>query len=185
MSREPDVKRPVCMNKHIMGLTTGFINRAQDMIFVLRCTLTAGSSYLLAEWLGLSYPIWASISSVVVAQDRLGDTNSAVIWRFAGTVVGVIVAVLTGMFLLSFTTSLLIDIVCCVSICATLVRIFPKLRVSMWTSQIVYFAQTPDSSLLQTGLWRGSEVLIGGVTAVIFHALSDLVMRMIRKENDD
>ncbi|WP_107341360.1 FUSC family protein [Agrobacterium pusense] len=65
----------------------------RDIAFVLRCSAAATLSYALASSCGLVHPVWASISGIIVSQDTLDQTKSAVLWRFVGTLVRIVVAV--------------------------------------------------------------------------------------------
>jgi uncharacterized membrane protein YccC len=149
---------------------------AQHIAFVLRCSAAATLSYLLARALGLSFPVWASTSALVVSQERLEETRSTLLWRLAGTVIGIGLAVANGSLLALLSIGVAAQIACSVALCAALVHRWPSLRVSMWTVPIVYFSHAPGETLAGSGLWRGAEVVLGGLTGVLLHGLANFVM---------
>jgi len=144
--------------------------------FVLRCSGAASLSYLLGAAVGLQHPVWASISSIIVSQEKLNETNSATLWRLAGTIIGVAVTVAVGSLLIPFGTNTAVQLSCAVALCAAIVRLFPALKVSMWTAPIVLLSGAPSIPLLDTGLYRGAEVLVGGLVGAALHWLAEIAV---------
>ena len=61
---------------------------ALSIIFVARCSAAATLSYILATFIDLPHPVWASISGVIVSQDNFSETHNAMVGRFFGTLIG-------------------------------------------------------------------------------------------------
>ena len=97
--------------------------------FVLRCAGAAVLALLIAGWLGLDHPVWATVSALVVSQDRLGDTQRTLGWRIVATAVGIAVAVVIGGALAGAGPGVMLGVV--VAICAALTRWRSELRLSM------------------------------------------------------
>ncbi|MGO9817551.1 MAG: FUSC family protein [Acidocella sp.] len=157
---------------------------ARHAAFVLRCSGAASLSYLLGAAVGLQHPVWASISSIIVSQEKsqekLNETNSATLWRLAGTIIGVAVTVAVGSLLIPFGANTAVQLTCAVALCAAIVRLFPALKVSMWTAPIVLLSGAPGIPLLDTGIYRGAEVLVGGLVGAALHWLAEIaVMRFL------
>lgn len=145
----------------------------RHIAFVLRCSAAAALAYLAARGVGLPHPVWATMSGIIVSQEKLNDTSRAALWRLTGTLVGVVSAVIIGGALVAFAAPVPLQLAGAVCFCAVLVRLWPNLRVSMWTAPIVLLTVDPGDTILQTGIWRGSEVLLGGLIGIAFHALAE------------
>lgn len=149
----------------------------RDIAFVLRCSGAATVAYVLAgSALGLVHPVWAAVSAIVVSQEKRFQTRKAVVWRFAGTIVGIVIAVTAG----TLTTRLGWDIAAqmgvSVALSAVLVRRWPDLKVAMWTAPIVFFSNEAGTSLVMAGYARGSEVIPGGVIGAITHWIAERII---------
>lgn len=157
----------------------------RDIAFVLRCSGAATLAYVLAgSALGLAHPVWAAVSAIVVSQEKLFQTRKAVVWRFAGTIVGIAVAVAAG----TLTTRLGWDIAAqmgvSVALSAVLVRRWPDLKVAMWTAPIVFFSNEAGTSLLMAGYARGSEVILGGIIGAITHWIAERIIAPMEANAD-
>ena len=149
----------------------------RDIAFVLRCSGAATLAYVLAgSGLGLVHPVWAAVSAIVVSQEKLFQTRKAVVWRFAGTIVGIVIAIAAG----TLTTRLGWDIAAqmglSVALSAILVRRWPDLKVAMWTAPIVFFSHDVGTSLLMAGYARGSEVILGGIVGALTHWIAERII---------
>lgn len=158
---------------------------ARDVAFVLRCSGAATLAFALASALGLDHPIWASISAVIVSQEKLDQTESAVLWRFAGTVVGIAGALVAASLIAPLGAGLALQTGLSVGLCAALVRCWPDLKVAMWTAPILFVARDPDVSLLHAGLWRGCEVVVGGLIGLAVHWLAELLIALAERAAGD
>jgi uncharacterized membrane protein YgaE (UPF0421/DUF939 family) len=143
-------------------------------IFVLRCTVAATLAYLLAAAVGLAYPVWASISGIIVSQEKLDETKNAALWRLAGTLTGIVIAIVVGAPLNALTVAIPVQIAISVAICAMIARRWSGLRVAMWTAPIIYLSHTTEVPLIEAGLWRGAEVMLGGCVGAVIHWLADI-----------
>lgn len=142
--------------------------------FVLRCAGAAVLALLIAGWLGLDHPVWATVSALVVSQDRLGDTRRTLGWRLVATAIGIGVAVAVGSLLAAAGPAAMLGVV--VAICAALARWRAELRLSMWTAAIVLLTVSPGQTIAHTGFARGVEVLIGGLVGAALHQLAEMVV---------
>ena len=68
----------------------------RHVAFILRCSSAAALAFLLAGAVGLPHPVWATMSGIIVSQEKLNDTNRVTLWWLTGTVVGVISAVIVA-----------------------------------------------------------------------------------------
>ncbi|MBB3809179.1 FUSC family protein [Pseudochelatococcus contaminans] len=143
--------------------------------FVLRCSLAAMASYELALMVGLHHPVWASVSAVIVSQASLNETQNAVLWRLAGTMTGIVVAVAVGTALAALSVDIAVQIGCGVALCAAGVRRWPDLKVAMWTVPIVYLSDNQHMPIAEAGFWRGVEVGLGGLVGAALHWLAEAV----------
>ena len=146
---------------------------SHDVAFVLRCAIAATLSYSLSSQAGLASPAWASISAIIVSQEKLGQTGSALAWRFVGTIVGIVVAISTDILTRTLHVDVAVQMGLAVAVCATLVRRWPDLKVAMWTVPIVYLANTSNQPLLALSYSRCSEVLVGGLVGLAVHCIAE------------
>jgi uncharacterized membrane protein YccC len=149
---------------------------ARHVAFVVRCSLAASLSYVMASAIGLEHPVWAAISGLIVSQESLEATRRATVWRLAGTLVGICVAVASGSLLGLASAQPALQIGVGVAICAILARRWPDLKVAIWTAPIVYLTVVPGESLAEAGFWRGVEVLVGGVVGALLHSLAEIAI---------
>jgi uncharacterized membrane protein YccC len=150
---------------------------ARYVAFVLRCSAAATFSYMLASAIGLPHPVWAAMSGIIVSQEKLTETRSAMAWRLIGTVIGIVVAVAVGSLTAPLGADVAIQIALAVGLCAIVARRYPAVRVCMWTGPIVFLTVDPGMPLYMVGLYRGTEVFLGGLVGAALHAVSEAVIR--------
>lgn len=167
-------RAPICCDNEAGSELTG--TQIRNVAFVLRCSGAATLSYILSQAIGLPHPVWAAMSSVIVSQDRLGDTRQATIGRFIGTLVGVIIAVIVGTLAQGVGAGTAVEIATAVGLAAIAARRFPLIKVCMWTCPIVFLTATAGTPLWQVGLFRGAEVLLGATIGVVLHLLAEAVL---------
>lgn len=156
----------------------------RDIAFVLRCSGAATLAYILAaSAFGLVHPVWAAVSAIVVSQEKLFQTRKAVVWRFAGTIVGIVVAVAAGTVTTNFGWDTAVQMGISVAICAALVRRWPDLKVAMWTAPIVFFSHEPGTSLVVAGYARGSEVVLGGIVGALIHWAAERIITPLQRSS--
>ena len=153
--------------------------RLKAAAFVLRCAGAAVLALLIATWMGLDHPVWATVSALVVSQDRLGDTRRTLGWRLVATAVGIGVAVAVGSVLAGVGPGVMLGVT--VALCAGLTRWRAELRLSMWTAAIVLLTVSPGGSVAHAGLARGVEVLIGGLVGAALHQLAEVVVGTVAR----
>ena len=154
-----------------MGVGSRLMTRPNEFIrliaFAFRCSASAVLAYELALKLGLSYPIWALISAIVISQEQWSETWTSTGRRIAGTILGACIALLTNAlivntFLASYADTT-VQVAISVAICAAITHRLPAMRVSMWTCAIILLTGKPSDPLYMTALYRGSEVILGGL----------------------
>lgn len=148
--------------------------RARDLAFVLRCSGAATLSFLLAGAVALPHPVWAAMSGIIISQEKLGDTRQATIVRFLGTLLGVAIAVAVGTLSGWIGANTAAEIAISVALAAVATRRYPALKVCMWTCPIVFLTVTPGTPLWEAGLFRGAEVLLGGLVGAALHFLAEI-----------
>lgn len=148
-------------------------------VFVARCTISALGGYLLALAIGLTFPLWASISAIVVSQEQLAETRTSVIRRILGTACGVLCAVTVNLAATRMNINVSGQLGLSVSICAAIAYKYPAFRTGMWTCPIVLLTAAPSESIAMVGLYRGSEVILGGLLGGGIHYIADRVISMI------
>jgi uncharacterized membrane protein YccC len=152
------------------------------IIYVVRCTLSATLALAAAQWLELPHPVWASVSALVVSQDRIEDTRASLSGRLLGTLTGVAIAILVGSVARLADIGSIVQLAGATILCASIVRARPDWRVCMWTAAIVLLTATPQQPVISTGLLRGAEVLLGGLIGTVAHELATFVaVRVGRK----
>jgi uncharacterized membrane protein YccC len=149
---------------------------ARHIAFVVRCSGAATLSYMLAHAIGLPHPVWASMSGVIVSQEKLNDTHTATAGRVFGTVIGVAVAVVVGSLLQPLHADVAVQMAVAVAVAAVIARRYPLVRVCMWTCPLVFLESDPNTPMLVVGFQRGTEVLLGGAVGAALHALSEAVI---------
>ena len=170
-----DVDGPLTVDFYVDDRVT-YSDRACYFAFVLRCSCAATLSFILASDFGFPHPVWASISGLIVSQEHLDETKSVVSWRLTGTVLGISCAVAAGSLLDTFAVGIAAQIACTVALCAMVAHRWPGLRVSMWTAPIVYLSHVSGIPLVDVGLSRGMEVLLGGLVGAILHWMTDVIL---------
>lgn len=141
------------------------------LVFAVRCAATGALAYLLATAIGLPYPVWASISSLVVSQESFDETRHSVVGRVIGTITGAAVAILVSMAAHQVGIGTALQIAIAVGLCALIASGHPAIRVCLWTCPVVLLTAAPGSSVEHAGLMRGSEVILGALTGGLIHWL--------------
>jgi hypothetical protein len=148
--------------------------------FVGRCSGAATVAYLVSVLAGLPHPVWATMSALIVSEEKFEDTHRLFTGRVLGTLVGIIVGVSA-----SIVAAQLIDmaaqIALSVGICAVIARAYPAMRVCMWTGPIVLLTAEGALPTTEVALFRGSEVILGALVGLGFHwATEAIVLRSVR-----
>ena len=154
----------------------------RHIAFVLRCSAAATGSYLLARAVSLPHPVWAAMSGIIVSQENLTQTHSATVGRLFGTVIGVVIAVAVGHFLVPLHANIAIQMAVAVALAAIVARRYPVVRVCMWTCPIVFLTTDQTTPLLMVGFYRGTEVLVGGLVGAALHWISEKIIAAMTRE---
>lgn len=148
----------------------------RDGPFVARQAAVAASAYVLARWLGMQHPEWAVITGVIVSQDQLAQTRTVTVDRMLGSFLGVAIAIAVSTVIALLGGDSAVQVACAVAIAASVARRHPSLRICMWTCPIVILTSRPNIPVYWAGLWRGSEIAVGGAVGIAIHVAYDLAM---------
>ena len=148
-------------------------------VFVGRCAGSAVGAYLVAMALALPHPVWALISAVVVAQENLAETWTSTGRRIAGTLLGVAIGVAIDLAARPLGIGIAVQVVLTVGIGAVVAHERPGLRVGMWTGPIVLLTGDANDPAYLTGLYRGSEVILGALLGGAAHWAAERVTTLL------
>ncbi|MCD7097793.1 FUSC family protein [Stenotrophomonas sp. MMGLT7] len=153
----------------------------RSVVFVARCAIAAALAYEAARAIGLAFPVWASISALIVSQERLHETRISLYDRIRGTLLGVAISLAVSLATTPFSLSLSMQLMLSVAICAAIARASHGLRVCMWTCPIVLLSgQMLGETVLEAGLSRALEIVIGCLVGAAVHLLAEfLVTRLL------
>jgi uncharacterized membrane protein YccC len=155
--------------------------RIRAIAFVLRCSGAATAAYEPASVLGLPEALWATMSAVIVSQERLPETRSSLTGRILGTLLGIAVTVLVSEVASPAAAPTAAQMAVAVAICAIVAHLFPGLRVAMWTCPINLLTAEPTVSILVVAFRRGSEVILGALLGWAFHWATETVVAALRE----
>lgn len=144
---------------------------SRRLAFATRCAASATLSYLLAAGIGLPHPVWASMSSLVVSQERLDATRDSITGRVIGTIFGAVVTILVSEVATQVGIGIAPQIAAAVGLCALFATGRPSIRVCLLTCPVVLLTVSPGSSVEHAGLMRGSEVILGALSGGLIHWL--------------
>lgn len=147
--------------------------------FAARCAASAAAAYMLALQVGLSHPVWAPMSALIVSQERLVDTRRSLTGRLYGTVLGMAAAVAVDAVAQRVAMPMALQVALTVILCATPARRRPALRVSMWTGPIVLLTPSPEFNVAAVALMRGAEVVLGSLVGALLHLAFDWSLKKI------
>ena len=150
-----------------------FKSAETTLVFVTRCSLASALAYEAAAWLGVSQPVWAAISAIIVSQEKFIDTRSSLTSRIAGTALGVAIGFAVGAAGAPLKISPAIEIAAAVALAAYAAHRFPTLRVAMWTGPVVLLTADASASLIAVALRRAGEVIFGALVGFAFHWLAE------------
>jgi uncharacterized membrane protein YccC len=158
-----------------------FSDQRQELIrsltFVARCALAAAASYKLAWWIGLSMPVWAAMSALIVSQDRWQDTELSLQQRIRGTLLGVSISLAVNLIAMLLGASTTMQLIVAVAICAAIARADRSVRVCMWTCPIVLIPGLAGTGpVIVIGLYRAIEIVVGCLVAAAFHLLAERLL---------
>jgi uncharacterized membrane protein YccC len=143
--------------------------------FVLRCSLAASVAYGLATLVGFQHPVWAPIEALIVSQESIGETFDSIQDRLVGTLIGVAVALLVGIFGRTIGLPLILQIAISVTVCAVATSRRPTIRVCLWTCPLVLVMAPSLGTPELVGVIRVSQVLLGAIVGGVTHVLDQKV----------
>lgn len=151
----------------------------RTVLFVARCAGAAVLSQALAEALGLPFPLWAALSALVVSQERLAETRASLSARVLGTVVGVAIAVTVHLATQQTELGVHGRAALAIGLGALVTRRHPRARSCMWTAAIVIYSPDEGTDLGHVAVWRGVEVVLGGLVGALAHMGAEGVLAAV------
>jgi len=126
-------------------------------------------------------PVWASMSALIVSQDRWQDTELSLQQRIRGTFLGVSISLAVNLIAMTLGTSTTIQLIIAVAICAAIARVDRSVRVCMWTCPIVLIpGQAGANPVIVVGLYRAIEIVVGCLVAAGFHLLTERLLTQLK-----
>jgi len=144
--------------------------------FVARCSGAATCAYFVADRIGLPHPLWATISALMVPQEKLADTNNSLWGYILGTLVGIGGGGMASVAASLFAIDVAGQIALSVGLCTILARAWPSTRVCMWTGPIVLLTAEPALPVTHAALYRGSEALLSAFVGAALHWAAEMVV---------
>jgi uncharacterized membrane protein YgaE (UPF0421/DUF939 family) len=153
--------------------------------FVVRCSGAATLAYLTATLVGLPHPVWATISALVVSQEKLHDTQGSLKGRILGTFIGIGAGITANALGSHLALGLSVQIAVSAGLCAAIARQYPAVRVCMWTGPIVLLTAEPSTAIITAAFFRGSEIMIGVLFGAALHWATEVtVLRTLHRAGD-
>lgn len=146
--------------------------------FAVRCAASAALACLLSDLMNLDHTVWASMSALIVSQEKLKATHTHVAGRITGTVIGALVALIIHRLFALAGVPVSIQLAVAVAICAVIAKGRPVLRVCLWTCPLVLLTGSEHLTSEMTALSRIAEVLLGAVVGGLCHSL---IYRCVRR----
>jgi len=141
--------------------------KPDELIFALKTFAGAMLALAFAFWLGLDNPYWCMATAYIVAQPLTGAMRSKALYRFCGTFVGGVAAVVLvpnlvdAPVLLSLALSLWIGLCLYLSLLDRSPRAY-LFMLAGYTAGIIGFPSVADPAhIFQTALTRVEEISIG------------------------
>jgi len=136
----------------------------------------ATCAYFVADRIGLPHPLWATISALMVPQEKLADTNNSLWGYILGTLVGIGGGGMASVAASLFAIDVAGQIALSVGLCTILARAWPSTRVCMWTGPIVLLTAEPALPVTHAALYRGSEALLSAFVGAALHWAAEMVV---------
>ena len=143
--------------------------KLRTLKFAVRCSGAATLSYLVGGWIGLPHPIWATVTALIISQERYEDTQSALVSFLLGTCIGIACALAVAASASYLAAGVTVQLVVGVALCAWVAPLNPNLRVCMWTCPLVLLTNDTSRSIAMVVLDRGAEVAIGALIGAGLH----------------
>jgi uncharacterized membrane protein YccC len=138
-------------------------------VFVARCSGATTAAWKLSVLFGMSEPVWAAMSALIIAQIRLSDTRLCLQARILGTLLGMAISLSVNAIACRLHAPLVIQVALAVAISAAVAAQWPAFRVAMWTCPVILLATAPATPIVRAAMARGSEVILGALVGLGFH----------------
>lgn len=151
------------------------VRAADRSCFVIRCAAAASLAYELARLVGLQHPVWAPVSALIVSQESVAATLDSIQGRFAGTFIGLVIALLVNAVGRWLGIPLVLQIGAAVAICASATAGRPAIRVCLWTCPLILVTAVSGPAPALVAAFRATEVLLGAVVGGVTHVLEERI----------
>jgi uncharacterized membrane protein YccC len=148
--------------------------RLDEIIFALKTFLGAMAALALSFWLGLDNPYWAMATAYIVAQPLTGATRSKALYRFFGTFIGGVAAVVMIPNLVNAPVLLSLAMASWIGLCLYLSLLDRSARAYLfmlagYSAGIIGFPTiaTPNQ-IFHVAITRVEEISIGIVCTSVF-----------------
>jgi uncharacterized membrane protein YccC len=141
--------------------------KRDELLFALKTFVGAMAALYLALWLGLENPYWSMATAYIVAQPLTGAMRSKALFRFIGTAVGGVAAVVMVPNLVDAPVLLSLAMACWIGLCLylSLLDRTPRAYLFMlagYTAGIIGFPSVANpGEIFQTALTRVEEISLG------------------------
>ena len=148
----------------------------RTIAFVIRCSSAATAAFGLATAAGLHQAVWAAMSALIVSQERLLETRSALTGRILGTLLGAGVTVMVNEITSRAGLPVAVQMAVAIAISALIAREHPRYRVAMWTCALLLLTAQPPAPIELVALRRATEVILGAIVGWIFHFAAEAIV---------
>jgi uncharacterized membrane protein YgaE (UPF0421/DUF939 family) len=138
----------------------------------VRASVAAGVAVLLAQWLGLPYPIYALIAAIIVMDRDPKTTRGLALRRLAGTFIGAVLGALASSWLEIRPIAIAASVLVAMLLCHAL-KLDGAARLSGYTSAIVLLGFSADP--WRYALARFVETVLGIAVALAVSLVPKLV----------
>jgi uncharacterized membrane protein YccC len=146
---------------------SSILPKPDELLFALKTFAGAMAALYLSLWLGLDNPYWAMATAFIVAQPFTGAMRSKALYRFCGTLLGGIAAVVMVPNLVNAPVLLSLAMALWIGLCLYIALLDRSPRsyafmLAGYTAGIIGFpAVTAPGHIFETALTRVEEISIG------------------------
>lgn len=151
--------------------------KPDELLFALKTFASAMLAFYISSWLGLDNPYWSIASAFIIAQPFASAIRSKALYRFFGTVIGGVAAVIMVPNLVNAPVLLCIAMALWVGLCLYIALLdrSPRAYTFMlagYTAGIIGFpAVTDPGHVFETTITRCEEITLGIVCTTVIGTL--------------